>query len=382
MSTLEQLIPLCPSCHDDVAVYCIECGNDYIGCTCRTESDEWYCMKCDTDFQLDLEGYEFADYDETDFAKTAFQGDDGRWYWDDGTEAKCYCYIPKKLLCRACDVSRPVESAHWNPWVEINVEESTSTPASYSYSFGYGADYLGKCNHQVVPVLLNEVTVYASSLNDRRITDIPDFGLYADWMWNPWWRNEHIDWKDYGMPTDYDVAFEQISDAYEKAKRGLIVEIGCIGGHGRTGTILACMAVLDGMQPNEAVKHIESKYCHLVIETNDQEWFVHWFDAKLHGKPEPAKKADPIQITQTACTIADHYAMLKGGLDKCKFGDCKTYDLDRDRYLAGYQPMTKSIEQIAEEAIKNEKKYEIGSVKDGYIYTMDGWSPLYQPTDA
>lgn len=372
----QTLIPLCPVCYDDIAVYCQECGNDYIGCDCIAESNEWFCMKCDMEFEIDVNDTAYNndyDYDVIE-ARSSFQGDDGRWYWDDGTEAKCYCYVPKKFVCQVCEVSRDNESDPWNAWIEININEKSPYVSPYVPGGSYG-DFLGKCNHLVVPILLKEVTVYASSLNDRRTTNIPDFGLYADWNWNPWWRNEHIDWRDYGMPTDYEIAFHQISDAYNKAKSGQIVEIGCIGGHGRTGTILACMAVLDGMTPDEAVKHLETVYCHLIIETNEQEWFVHWFEARLHGKPTPAKPTIP-PVTQTACTIAQHSAMLKGGLTECKFVDCKTFELDKDRYLSGEKVPIKTIAEIAAEMAPKPTIYPIGSVKDGFVRTMDGWTPI------
>jgi len=34
------------------------------------------------------------------------------------------------------------------------------------------------------------------------------------------------------------------------------VEFGCAGGHGRTGTALACMAILDGVPGTEAVAFV------------------------------------------------------------------------------------------------------------------------------
>jgi hypothetical protein len=43
------------------------------------------------------------------------------------------------------------------------------------------------------------------------------------------------------LPSDSDAAAEAICQAFGRAKRGERIEIGCIGGLGRTGTVLAYM---------------------------------------------------------------------------------------------------------------------------------------------
>ena len=55
------------------------------------------------------------------------------------------------------------------------------------------------------------------------------------------------------------------------------VEIGCLGGLGRTGTVLACMAVLAGVDPLDAVPWVRENYRSGAIETPDQESWVGWF---------------------------------------------------------------------------------------------------------
>jgi len=51
-------------------------------------------------------------------------------------------------------------------------------------------------------------------------------------------------------------------------------EIGCLGGHGRTGTALACLAVLAGHSPADAVAWVRTHYCDHAVETDDQAAFV------------------------------------------------------------------------------------------------------------
>ena len=89
--------------------------------------------------------------------------------------------------------------------------------------------------------------VRASSIGDRVEHDpTRSFGLYLDMRWLPTWPAEVVEWQDYGLPADGDRAADQITAAFARARRGDVVEVGCVGGLGRTGTVLACMAVLAG----------------------------------------------------------------------------------------------------------------------------------------
>ena len=63
-------------------------------------------------------------------------------------------------------------------------------------------------------------------------------------------------------------------DHWARARQGEVVELGCLGGHGRTGTALACLAVLAGTSPPAAVAWVRSAYCSQAVETPDQEAFV------------------------------------------------------------------------------------------------------------
>jgi hypothetical protein len=120
--------------------------------------------------------------------------------------------------------------------------------------------------------------VRASSFAERRVDD-PEraFGLYADRCWEPTWPADVIDWEDFGLPADPELAAGQIASAYARAAGGELVEIGCVGGRGRTGTILACMAALAGVPPEEAVTWVREAYRPEAVETPEQEEWVEWF---------------------------------------------------------------------------------------------------------
>lgn len=50
--------------------------------------------------------------------------------------------------------------------------------------------------------------------------------------------------------------------------------IACIGSHGRTGTALASLLVVDGMDPEKAIVEVRTKHCRRAIETPAQEAYV------------------------------------------------------------------------------------------------------------
>jgi hypothetical protein len=110
-----------------------------------------------------------------------------------------------------------------------------------------------------------------------------DYGLYFDPAWRPTWEADLIDWEDFGLPRDPDDAVSKIVDAFSRARSGQTVEIGCIGGIGRTGTALACMAVLAGVPVDEAVAWVRANYRSGAVETEEQARWVRWFAEQAGG---------------------------------------------------------------------------------------------------
>lgn len=112
----------------------------------------------------------------------------------------------------------------------------------------------------------------------------PDFGLYLGLpsarrppTWQPDWPAEWIDWPDFRTPRDRAAAKAQIIAAFERARAGERVEVACGGGNGRTGTVIACMAVLAGHPAADAVPWTRSHYRRHAVETPWQKRWVGWF---------------------------------------------------------------------------------------------------------
>ena len=128
--------------------------------------------------------------------------------------------------------------------------------------------------------------VRAAAITDRTVNrDWREFGLYADERWHPNWSASIIEWDDFGIPSDPENAFDQITAAFHRAKQGTRVEVGCAGGTGRTGTILACMAVLAGVPASVAVTWVREHYSIYAVETEAQEAWVTWFAERLSRPP-------------------------------------------------------------------------------------------------
>ena len=76
------------------------------------------------------------------------------------------------------------------------------------------------------------------------------------------------------MPADGGAVARTLRAVLERARSGQDVEVGCLGGHGRTGTTLACLAALAGHPARDAVAWVRSGYCTKAVETPEQEAFV------------------------------------------------------------------------------------------------------------
>ncbi|MVA77072.1 protein phosphatase [Auraticoccus sp. F435] len=95
-----------------------------------------------------------------------------------------------------------------------------------------------------------------------------------DPRWRPGWPHDHHAWPDLGVPDDASAALAALAALLARARDGEQVEIGCLGGHGRTGTALAALAVLTGEDPRSAVAWVRARYCPMAVETAEQEEWV------------------------------------------------------------------------------------------------------------
>ena len=116
----------------------------------------------------------------------------------------------------------------------------------------------------------------------------PTFGVYLLGREPPpfGWESRWVRWPDFRLPADASYLSEVLREAWQRA-RAERVEIACGGGRGRTGTALACLAVLDGVAPDEAVRFVREHYRPRAVETLRQRRFVARFAGLSTGGKKP-----------------------------------------------------------------------------------------------
>ncbi|MFS8197056.1 protein-tyrosine phosphatase family protein [Streptomyces sp. CWNU-52B] len=109
---------------------------------------------------------------------------------------------------------------------------------------------------------------------------LPTYGVYLLGKEPPEvpWESRWLRWPDFRLPRDRADARTVLTRVWERAADPAErVEIACAGGRGRTGTALACLAVLDGVPPGEAVEFVRRNYDRHAVETPWQRRYVRGF---------------------------------------------------------------------------------------------------------
>lgn len=112
---------------------------------------------------------------------------------------------------------------------------------------------------------------YACKPEDYRL-----FGICLDANMARIISHDHfIDWPDFGVPQMKDLV-EAVDLCLEVMMEGKAVYIGCLGGIGRTGTFLACLAKRAGKK--DPIKSVRQIYLARAVETQEQAAFVDAFE--------------------------------------------------------------------------------------------------------
>ncbi|WP_058041766.1 protein-tyrosine phosphatase family protein [Streptomyces roseifaciens] len=92
------------------------------------------------------------------------------------------------------------------------------------------------------------------------------------------WEARWLPWPDFRLPRSAADARAAFHEAWKRSAAER-VEIACGGGRGRTGTALACLAVLDGVPADSAVDFVRRHYDRHAVETPWQKRYVRRFTA-------------------------------------------------------------------------------------------------------
>jgi protein-tyrosine phosphatase len=103
----------------------------------------------------------------------------------------------------------------------------------------------------------------------------PELGVYLLRRQPPAlpWESRWIRWPDFGLPADEAEVLPALTEAWRRAAAER-VELACDGGRGRTGTALACLAILDGVPNSGAVAFVRKHYHRHAVETPWQRRYV------------------------------------------------------------------------------------------------------------
>jgi len=199
------------------------------------------------------------------------------------------------LLCMKCGNFKPFKKKE---------EKQTTMLDPYDYGDNYSMfgtkthkaknEVCGKI-HDQTPVKVGQYQVLCSAYKDAKSAKRrkPDIGVYlaTDWMnfVSPIWStgtkrgislglNEYpavfVKWADFDV-VDVDILNKVVYYIIDALKDGKIVEIGCFGAHGRTGTLLAALiGKVEHLDGKTSIEETRRRYCRKAIETKKQEELV------------------------------------------------------------------------------------------------------------
>ncbi len=139
------------------------------------------------------------------------------------------------------------------------------------------------CHSSQKPVFkIGKTEVYGGSIYD----ELPDVDMIIE-LHEPRANNcIFIPIEDFGVP---DLPTEFWQQLYEKIQSYDRVMVRCLGGHGRTGMVLAILAGLGGVE--YPCRFIRKNYCKYAIETEKQKEYV----KRITGCKGDCKKCIRIQ---------------------------------------------------------------------------------------
>jgi hypothetical protein len=152
------------------------------------------------------------------------------------------------------------------------------------------------CFHGAVPFLdIGKTEIFIGKLDD--IEDRSDWSLVIDCAGGYYSEGEmtiprgmeslkkhfvptlNIPWSDYSLPPVRPEFWKELVKILPIGK----VAVGCVGGHGRTGTAIAAILIASKkITAEEAIEFVRENYCDRAIETSKQEEYLVSVDNALN----------------------------------------------------------------------------------------------------
>lgn len=111
-------------------------------------------------------------------------------------------------------------------------------------------------------------------------------GMDVPWQDKLFTQQVLLDWPDFSTPNDMVPMIEVVDWMLDQIKDGKKLETACMGGHGRTGTMLALLLCAQGVYPATAVERVRKTYCKEAIENAKQIDYIAQFYLDYHGNED------------------------------------------------------------------------------------------------
>lgn len=182
---------------------------------------------------------------------------------------------------------------------------------------GHGGHY-ARCYESHPPLPIGKFMVYGGSCINPIVHDADiyvglDLGMRIS-KWAPWRGEVHqsldipypiTDMRTPHDPADFKKMIEWLAKQIENEKK---VHVGCIGGHGRTGTVFSALVnVMTGEV--DATTYVRNHYCKKAVESDEQVKFL----AKHFGIKEVAGAKMWESTTTTGSLWDDGYKSPSSG---------------------------------------------------------------------
>lgn len=105
---------------------------------------------------------------------------------------------------------------------------------------------------------------------------LPEYSVHLGVHEDVPWPVRHVAWRDFWLPSRPAELRSVLVDVLERSSTERI-EFSCIAGQGRTGTALACLAILDGLPARDALGYVREHYRPTAVDTPWQAWFIRRF---------------------------------------------------------------------------------------------------------
>lgn len=151
-------------------------------------------------------------------------------------------------------------------------------------SYGYDYAPTRRCYEGHPPLVIGEFKIWGGSCITPVVTDADiyvgfDFGMRKDDRAYPWVEGDSFLFPiaDMGVPANLTQFTKLLEYLWANLEAGKKIHIGCIGGHGRTGMVLAALVTMMTGE-KDSIAYVRANYCPKAVESKAQvDWLAKHF---------------------------------------------------------------------------------------------------------